>query len=200
MLFRDSIGPVQEALAIVWEGAEHVFRRDASTYGVTGMERVPLSSSSPLARVYAGAARAMALTRTPLFQRRSAGAITVNLALLSPPAVILSGDVRTDTPELHASTSVPCWQPSIPQYAPLFGSPEVAGARGPEGPRLRVWSAASNQVGRRAQLGGGAVGEHSCALSASLARALRSPGAARLRCRARRVADCRASRRSIRGR
>ncbi|MEI9936409.1 MAG: hypothetical protein WDO69_04210 [Pseudomonadota bacterium] len=123
MLFRDSLGPVQEALAIVWEGAEHVFRRDASTYGVTGMERVSLSASTPLARVYAGAARAMALTRTPLFQRRSAGAITVNLALLSPPAVILSGDVRTDTPELrfHLGAMLAA---SIPQYALLFGSPE----------------------------------------------------------------------------
>ncbi len=123
MLFRDSMGPVQEALAIVWEGAEHVFRRDASTYGVTGMERVPLSSSAPLGRVYAGAARALALTRTPLFQRRSAGAITVNLALLSPPAVILSGDVRQDTPELrfHLGAMLAA---SIPQYALLFGSPE----------------------------------------------------------------------------
>jgi tetratricopeptide (TPR) repeat protein len=123
MLFRDTIGPVQEALAIVWEGAEHVFRRDASTYGVTGMERVPLNSSTPLARVYAGAARALALTRTPLFQRRSAGAITVNLALLSPPAVILSGDVRSDTPELrfHLGAMLAA---SIPQYALLFGSPE----------------------------------------------------------------------------
>jgi tetratricopeptide (TPR) repeat protein len=123
MLFRDSIGPVQEALAIVWEGAEHVFRRDASTYGVTGMERVSLSASTPLARVYAGAARALALTRTPLFQRRSSGAITVNLALLSPPAVILSGDVRSDTPELrfHLGAMLAA---SIPQYALLFGSPE----------------------------------------------------------------------------
>ena len=123
MLFRDSIGPVQEALAIVWEGAEHVFRRDASTYGVTGMERVPLGSSTPLARVYSGAARALALTRTPLFQRRGAGPITVNLALLSPPAVILSGDVRQDTPELrfHLGAMLAA---SIPQYALLFGSPE----------------------------------------------------------------------------
>lgn len=123
MLFRDSIGPVQEALAIVWEGAEHVFRRDASTYGVTGLERVPLSATTPLARVYAGAARALALTRTPLFQRRSAGAITVNLALLSPPAVILSGEVRHDTPELrfHLGAMLAA---SIPQYALLFGSPE----------------------------------------------------------------------------
>jgi len=123
MLFRDSTGPVQEALAIVWEGAEHVFRRDASTYGVTGMERVSLSASTPLGRVYAGAARALALTRTPLFQRRSAGAITVNLALLSPPAVILSGDVRSDTPELrfHLGAMLAA---SIPQYALLFGSPE----------------------------------------------------------------------------
>jgi hypothetical protein len=123
MLFRDSVGPVQEALAIVWEGAEHVFRRDASTYGVTGLERVPLTSSTPLARVYAGAARALALTRTPLFQRRSSGAITVNLALLSPPAVILSGDVRQDTPELrfHLGAMLAA---SIPLYALLFGSPE----------------------------------------------------------------------------
>jgi cellulose synthase operon protein C len=123
MLFRDSVGPVQEALAIVWEGAEHVFRRDASTYGVTGMERVPLTAQTPLARVYAGAARALALTRTPLFQRRSAGAITVNLALLSPPAVILSGDVRQDTPELrfHLGAMLAA---AIPQYALLFGSPE----------------------------------------------------------------------------
>jgi tetratricopeptide (TPR) repeat protein len=123
MLFRDSTGPVQEALAIVWEGAEHVFRRDASTYGVTGLERVPLTSASPLARVYAGAARALALTRTPLFQRRTSGAITVNLALLSPPAVILSGDVRHDTPELrfHLGAMLAA---SIPQYALLFGSPE----------------------------------------------------------------------------
>ncbi len=123
MLFRDSTGPVQEALAIVWEGAEHVFRRDASTYGVTGMERVALSSSAPLGRVYAGAARALALTRTPLFHRRSAGPITVNLALLSPPAVILSGDVRQDTPELrfHLGAMLAA---SIPQYALLFGSPE----------------------------------------------------------------------------
>jgi len=123
MLFRDSVGPVQEALAIVWEGAEHVFRRDASTYGVTGMERVPLTAQSPLARVYAGAARALALTRTPLFQRRSSGPITVNLALLSPPAVILSGDVRQDTPELrfHLGAMLAA---SIPQYALLFGSPE----------------------------------------------------------------------------
>jgi hypothetical protein len=123
MLFRDSVGPVQEALAIVWEGAEHVFRRDASTYGVTGMERVALTAQTPLARVYAGAARAMALTRTPLFQRRSAGAITVNLALLSPPAVILSGDVRQDTPELrfHLGAMLAA---AIPQYALLFGSPE----------------------------------------------------------------------------
>jgi tetratricopeptide (TPR) repeat protein len=123
MLFRDSIGPVQEALAIVWEGAEHVFRRDASTYGVTGMERVSLSASTPLARVYAGAARALALTRTPLFQRRTAGAITVNLALLSPPAVILSGEVRKDTPELrfHLGAMLAA---SIPHFALLFGSPE----------------------------------------------------------------------------
>ena len=93
------------------------------TYGVTGMERVPLTAQTPVARVYMGAARALGLTRTPLFQRRGSGPITVNLALLSPPAVILSGEVQKETPELrfHLGAMLAA---TIPQYALLFGSPE----------------------------------------------------------------------------
>jgi hypothetical protein len=123
MLFRDCVGSAQEALALVWEGAEHVFRRDPSTYGVTGLERIPVGAATPLARVYAAAARALGALRTPLFQRRSAGAVTVSLALLSPPALILSGDVRQETPELkfHIGAMLAA---ATPNYVLLFGSPE----------------------------------------------------------------------------
>ena len=93
---------------------------------MTGLERVPAGAPTPLARVYAALARSLGLLRTPLFQRRSAGPVTVSLALLSPPAVILSGDVRQDSPELrfHLGAMLAA---ATPQYALLFGSPESQG-------------------------------------------------------------------------
>ncbi len=126
LLFREQSSRALEALSLVWEGAEHVFRRDPSTYGVTGLERVPAGAPTPLARCYSALARSLGLLRTPLFQRRSAGPVTVSLALLSPPAVILSGDVRQDSAELrfHLGAMLAA---ATPQYALLFGSPESQG-------------------------------------------------------------------------
>jgi tetratricopeptide (TPR) repeat protein len=126
LLFREQSSRALEALSLVWEGAEHVFRRDPSTYGVTGLERVPAGAPTPLARTYAALARTLGLLRTPLFQRRSAGPVTVSLALLSPPAVILSGDVRQESAELrfHLGAMLAA---ATPQYALLFGSPESQG-------------------------------------------------------------------------
>ncbi|HVY29274.1 MAG TPA: hypothetical protein VHB79_22095 [Polyangiaceae bacterium] len=126
LLFREQSSRALEALSLVWEGAEHVFRRDPSTYGVTGLERVPVGAPTPLARAYAALARALGLLRTPLFQRRSAGPVTVSLALLSPPAVILSGDVRQESAELrfHLGAMLAA---ATPQFALLFGSPESQG-------------------------------------------------------------------------
>ncbi|MEB2324170.1 MAG: hypothetical protein OZ921_16780 [Sorangiineae bacterium] len=124
MLFRDLMTPALEALAIVWEGAEHVFRRDPGTYGITGLERVPLGAPTALGHVYTGAARALGLMRAPLFQRRSSpGSIALSVALLSPPALIVSGEVRSETPELwfHVGSMLAA---TLPQHALLFGSPE----------------------------------------------------------------------------
>ena len=124
LILRDLSSRALEAFALVWEGAEHVFRRDASTYGVTGLERIPPGSPTPLARCCAAAARALGLSRTPLFQRRSAGSITVSLALLAPPAIVVSGDVRHETPELgfHLGAML---LGTLPQFVLLFGSSEA---------------------------------------------------------------------------
>jgi tetratricopeptide (TPR) repeat protein len=123
LLLREHGSAAFEALALVWEGAEHVFRRDPSTYGVTGLERIPPGAPTPLARAYASVARALGMLRTPLFQRRSAGTITVSLALLSPPAVVLSGDVRQETSELRFHLGAMLLA-ATPQFVLLLGSPE----------------------------------------------------------------------------
>ncbi len=123
MLFRDNRSAGTAALRIVWEGASHVFRRDPSTYGVTGLERIPLGAPTPLARVYSESARAMGMTRTPMFQRRSAGSVTINLALLVPPALILSGEVQRETSALRyhvGSMLAAAW----PEHVLLFGAGE----------------------------------------------------------------------------
>jgi hypothetical protein len=123
LLFREVTNPTLDALAIVWETAEHLFRRDPGAYGITGLERVQPSAPTVLARVYGGASRALGTPRTPLFQRRSAGPVTVGVALLTPPSVVLSGDVQNETPELHFHLGAMLAAAS-PQLVMLFGLPE----------------------------------------------------------------------------
>jgi hypothetical protein len=123
LLFKETTSPAIEALALVWEGAGHLFRRDPSAYGITGLERVQASAPTPLAHVYSGASRALGLPRTPLFQRRSAGPVSVGVALLASPAVVLSGDVAHETPALRFHLGAMLLA-TLPGVVLLFGTPE----------------------------------------------------------------------------
>jgi hypothetical protein len=124
LVFKETTSPAIEALAVVWEGAAHLFRRDPSAYGITGLERVQATAPTPLAHVYAGASRALGLPRTPLFQRRTAGPVTVGVALLAAPAVVLSGDVAHETATLrfHLGAMLVA---TLPGVVLLFGTPEA---------------------------------------------------------------------------
>jgi hypothetical protein len=124
LLFREIESPTLEALAIVWDTAEHLFRRDPGAYGITGLERIQPSAPTLLAHAYAGASRALGSLRVPLFQRRTAGPVTVGVALLSPPAVVLSGDVQAETAQLHFHLGAMLAAAS-PQLVMLFGLPEA---------------------------------------------------------------------------
>jgi cellulose synthase operon protein C len=124
LLFREIESPTLEALAIVWDTAEHLFRRDPGAYGITGLERIQPHAPTLLAHAYAGASRALGALRVPLFQRRTAGPVTVGVALLSPPAVVLSGDVQAETPQLHFHLGAMLAAAS-PQLVMLFGLPEA---------------------------------------------------------------------------
>jgi len=123
LLFREITNPTLEALAIVWETAEHLFRRDPGAYGITGLERIQTGAPTVLAHAYTGACRALGSARTPLFQRRTAGPVTVGIALLTPPSVVLSGDVQHEAPELHFHLGA-MLAAANPQLVMLFGLPE----------------------------------------------------------------------------
>jgi len=102
LLARPSSDAPGEALALLWEGATQLFARDASSYGITGVERVVPGHSSVIARLYEVAMRVLEAPRIPLFvPRMSTGSPVAHVAVLSPPSVILAGDVREETTELR---------------------------------------------------------------------------------------------------
>lgn len=123
MLFRETTGAANEALGLVWSGAQHIFRRDPSSYGVTGLERVSPTAPNALARLYGAASRLLGTTRTPVFQRKSGEPVTINVALLSPAALIVNGEVRSTSPVLayHLGAMLAA---TFPEHVLLFGSPE----------------------------------------------------------------------------
>lgn len=121
MLFGER-GAVQEALALVWDGASHVFKREPSAYGVTGVERVPFWAPSPVARIYGAAARALGIN-APLFQRRAAGDVTLSLALLQSPSVIVNGELPKASTEFAFHLGV-MLAAAMPGHALLCGTPE----------------------------------------------------------------------------
>jgi tetratricopeptide (TPR) repeat protein len=102
ILVRPSMDASGEALGLLWEGAMQLFVRDAASYGITGVERVVPGPTSIIARLYEASMRILAPPRIPLFLSRSgAAASAAHIALLSPPAVVLTGDVREESAELR---------------------------------------------------------------------------------------------------
>ncbi|WP_170229272.1 hypothetical protein [Polyangium fumosum] len=106
LLFRNVESPINEALAITWETGR--YRREPSHYGLTGALRVQPGAPTVLGDVWGSVTRVFGAARTPLFHRRvpagapnQASALGVQVALLAPPAVVLSGEIREETPELR---------------------------------------------------------------------------------------------------
>lgn len=101
LIFRSPPDAGLEALAIVCEGAPQLFRRDLMAYGYSGAQRIPLGSRAPAGRIYTLLARLLGLTQIPLFHSPSSRKLSWTIALLAPPAVLLSGDAQEENAELR---------------------------------------------------------------------------------------------------
>ncbi len=97
LLTRPSRDTAGEALAALWESATHLFARDPATYAIPGLERVVPGPTSAVARLYEIALRLLDVPKIPLYLTRStSGSPAVQVALVSPPSVLLGGDVREE--------------------------------------------------------------------------------------------------------
>lgn len=127
LLARPSMDAAGEALALLWEGAMQLFVRDAASYGITGVERVVPGPSSAIARLYEVAMHALDAPRMPLFVPRStSGTPASHVALLSPPSVVLAGDVREETTELRFALGRGM-SAALPQNVLRLGLPPAEG-------------------------------------------------------------------------
>jgi hypothetical protein len=124
MLFRDTTSPATEALALVWTGAQHLFRREPASYGVTGLERVNPAAPTPLAKQFGAASRVLGMTRTALFQRRSGESVGINVALLAPPALVLTGEVKRESLALGYRLGA-MLAATMPEHVLVYGAPEA---------------------------------------------------------------------------
>jgi tetratricopeptide (TPR) repeat protein len=97
LLMRPSRDAAGEALAALWEGAAHLFARDPAVYSIASLERVLPGPTSAVARVYEVALRLLDVARVPLYLTAlTAAPPSSQIALMSPPSVLLSGDVREE--------------------------------------------------------------------------------------------------------
>ena len=97
LLTRPSRDAAGEALAALWEGAPHLFARDPALYSIPSLDRVVPGPTSAVGRVYEAALRLLDVPRVPLYVTALTAAPPASLiALVSPPSVLLGGDVREE--------------------------------------------------------------------------------------------------------
>ncbi len=118
LLLRDA-APVSEVLGLVVEGCDQAYRQELSKYGVTGVERIG-GAGTPLATAVSAATRWFGQARTKAFQRRGPGGFSVTVALVSPPALVISGEPPEDSVTLDWSLAYHV-AAAMPQNALAFG-------------------------------------------------------------------------------
>ncbi len=120
-LLRQVHGPANEALGIVWEHAHGFFRRELSDYGISGLERVAFHAPNLISRLSYGVSRVTGLIKTPVFRSAGSEEISIQVALVQPPAVIVSGEVEELSLELmyHFGAMMAACSP---EHALVFGA------------------------------------------------------------------------------
>jgi hypothetical protein len=122
LLGRDLATPVGDAIATLWEGAEHLIQRDLLDYGVTGLDRVVPNAANVLWQVVSELAPRLDRLKVPLFHRKHAEHAVTQVALSNPPALVLHGELPRSLRDLTGLLGASLWI-TQPEYSLLMGAP-----------------------------------------------------------------------------
>ncbi len=153
LLVRGVSSRETEVLSLVWECG--MYRRDLASYGLSGADRVPLTLQSVLGELYSELVAHLGAPRA-LFHKRGPGQVSVGIALLSQPALVVTGDVTersTDLAYALAAAHVTATQDlvlaaSLPDAALRRLLDGVSAAFGPVAPRSEDAPASSTDAFR----------------------------------------------------
>ncbi len=98
-LTRATNDRVAQALALVWEDGHAAWGKDAA--GALQGAQPAATTNASVARIYETAIGLLGLPRVPLFVRAADELPTAGVSLTWPPAAVLTGRLREDTPELR---------------------------------------------------------------------------------------------------
>ncbi len=128
ILFKAIEDPINEALAITWDTGR--YKREPSHYGLASAIRVQPGAATLLGESYGHIIRIFGATRTPLFHRKPppnqpgpSTPLSTQIALLTPPAIVLVGDVREESPELYYTLGTAI-AGAMAEYVLVRGLPE----------------------------------------------------------------------------
>ena len=121
LVTRDIATSVNDALALIWEGGEHLLQRDLTDYGVTGLDRIVPSSANLLGQAFAEVSSRFGLLRTPLFHWRSAQRAVAAVALTTPTSLLVDGELPREYNDLVGLIAGPLWV-TQPEYSLVMGA------------------------------------------------------------------------------
>jgi hypothetical protein len=122
LLTRDVTCATSEALAVIGETGERFLQRDLADFGVTGLDRIIPNSATPLGQAFGEVSARIGLLRTPLFHKRGNQPARASLALASPTALLVEGELPRKEAELVGLIAGPLWV-TQPEYSIIMGAP-----------------------------------------------------------------------------
>ncbi len=99
-LIKQAQGVGNEALALIWEHGSSFLRKELSDYGISGLERVSLHAQSLVGELAQGVSRVTGLVKPPIYRSSGQDEISIQVALLQTPSVIIAGQIEETSLEL----------------------------------------------------------------------------------------------------
>ena len=127
LLARVGHPAIMEVLSLLWESAPEIFLREPTNLPGTKLGKTTAEPLAHIFRLWQIATKLLSLPKASLFANPRPGAAAATVRIASPPAIVLSGELRGDTPELRYALGQGIAR-ALPQNILIAALPEGEGS------------------------------------------------------------------------